>query len=379
MTGTRRFGGGAIVSAAVSIGAPGTRDGGATDGSPAVVDDRPSAYIPGDRRRALAAGAALPSRVSGSALFADISGFTPLTEALADELGSERASEVLTGHLNRVFHAVIAELDRFGGEVIYFSGDAITCWLDGDDGSRAAACGLAMQEAMAEVAHISTPGGKELELALKIAVVAGRASRFVVGDPEIQLIDVLAGTIVDELAAAEHLARSGEVVVERSLLESLGGRVATGELRSEPDGVSVGVLERFLDELPATADTVDGTDELPDELARPWLLPAVYERLSTGRGEFLAELRPAYPMFVSFGGIDYDLDESASEKLDEFVRAAQQVLSSFGGNVLQLTLGDKGAYLYGVFGTPYAHEDDAARACAAALALHALECSTAAR
>ena len=28
---------------------------------------------------------------------------------------------------------------------------------------------------------------------------------------------------------------------------------------------------------------------------RPWLLPAVYERLRTGRGEFLAELRPAIP------------------------------------------------------------------------------------
>ena len=64
--------------------------------------------------------------------------------------------------------------------------------------------------------------------------------------------------------------------------------------------------------------------------------------------------------------IDYDADESASEKLDEFVRAAQRVLDSYGGNVLQLTLGDKGAYLYGVFGTPLAHEDDAARACSAA-------------
>ena len=94
-------------------------------------------------------GTSLPDHVHGAALFADISGFTPLTEALANELGSQRASEVLTGHLNRVFHAVIAELDRYGGDVIYFSGDAITCWLDGDDGSRAAASGLAMQAAIA--------------------------------------------------------------------------------------------------------------------------------------------------------------------------------------------------------------------------------------
>ena len=48
-------------------------------------------------------------------------------------------------------------------------------------------------------------------------------------------------------------------------------------------------------------------------------------------------------------------------------------MAGYGGNVLQLTLGDKGAYLYGVFGSPIAHEDDAARAAAAALDLRDLE------
>jgi len=50
---------------------------------PDVHVDHPEAYIARDRRRALAAGHDLPDRVTGSALFADISGFTPLTEALA--------------------------------------------------------------------------------------------------------------------------------------------------------------------------------------------------------------------------------------------------------------------------------------------------------
>ena len=107
--------------------------------------------------------------------------------------------------------------------------------------------------------------------------------------------------------------------------------------------------------------------------------PPVYERMETGRGEFLAELRPAIPVFLRFGGIDYDNDDDAIEKLDEFVRAAQGVFNGFGGNVLQLTLGDKGAYLYGVFGSPLAHEDDASRAVAAALDLRDLGKTTAAR
>ena len=110
--------------------------------------EAPEAYIPSDRRYAIAADRRLPERSQGTAMFADISGFTALTEALASYLGGHRASEELTRHLNRVFHALIAEVDRFGGSVIYFSGDAITCWFDGDDGIRAAAAAFAMQDAM---------------------------------------------------------------------------------------------------------------------------------------------------------------------------------------------------------------------------------------
>jgi len=103
------------------------------------------AYIPVDRRFALVNSANLPDRSNGSALFADISGFTPLTEALVRELGPLRGAEELSRHLNLVYDALINELHCFEGSVIGFSGDAIMCWLDGDNGSRATACALFMQ------------------------------------------------------------------------------------------------------------------------------------------------------------------------------------------------------------------------------------------
>ncbi len=58
--------------------------------------DNPQAYIPGDRRRALARGEELPRLAHGAAVFVDISGFTPLTEALARALGGRRGAEELT-------------------------------------------------------------------------------------------------------------------------------------------------------------------------------------------------------------------------------------------------------------------------------------------
>ena len=48
--------------------------------SPHLARDNPEAYIARDRRRALAHRHDMPDRVRGAALFADISGFTPLTK-----------------------------------------------------------------------------------------------------------------------------------------------------------------------------------------------------------------------------------------------------------------------------------------------------------
>lgn len=339
--------------------------------------DNPEAYIPRDRRRALAFGQQMPDRVHGAGLFADISGFTPLTEALATELGAQRGAEVLTAILGDVISAVIEELDRYGGDVIYFSGDAITCWIDGDDGSRATACALAMQEAMARVGAVTTPGGRPVTLAMKVAIAVGPARRFVVGVPRVQLIDVLAGRLVDQLADAEHHAEKGEVVLDASAIEALGNRVEIAAMRHDDEtGRAFGVVARLLVDVPEAR--VEEPPPLPESTVRQWLLPAVYERMRTGRGEFLAELRAAYPLFLRFGGIDYDDDDEAITKLNEFVIRAQEILDGFGGNVLQLTLGDKGAYLYGVFGSPHAHEDDAARAASAALELLELGSTTAA-
>ena len=329
--------------------------------------DNPQAYIPGDRRRALARGEDLPLQSSGAAMFVDISGFTSLTEALARELGGRRGAEELTATLQRVFAALLEPLHIWRGSVVYFSGDAVTAWIDGDDGSRATACGLAMQSIMQEVGVVSTPGGNSVTLGVKVAVAVGEVHRFVVGDPNVQLIDVLAGRLMDSLAAAEARSQAGEVVLDSGALASLEGRVTLIETR-EGDAGAVGIVDALVDP-PTVPEAVEEWPALPLETARQWLLPPVWERLVAGRGEFLADLRPAVPIFVRFGGLDFEHDPQAPTVLGDFVTRAQLALDEMGGSVLQLTIGDKGAYLYAVFGAPLAHEDDATRACEGALKL----------
>src|SRR6266540_2726246 len=317
-----------------------------------------SAYLPMDRRQALGGGASLPDRAQGAALFADISGFTPLTEALSRALGPRRGVEELTGHLNRVYDALIDELDRYGGSVIAFAGDAITCWFEADDGARATASALAMQKAMIPFSRIELPNGNIVALAVKAAVATGPVRRFIVGDAGMQLIDVIAGRTLARMAAGAHLAAKGEVVLDANTAEQLKHAVAVADWRS-----SETTAERFavVDGLkvPVEAKPWPTMTRLEDSVVRPWLIPAVYERLLAGQGEFLTELRPAVALFIKFEGIDYDADEAAGQKLNSFVSWVQKVLARYQGFLIDVSIGDKGSYLYCAFGAPIAHENDA--------------------
>ena len=166
-----------------------------------------SAYIPNDRRRALAKRKRLPSQTNGAALFADVSGFTPLTEALTNAYGQQRGAEEITSHLNRVYDALIVPIERFGGSVIGFSGDAMTCWFDKDDGRNALASAFEIQNAMLGFANIKVSADQSVQLSVKVAVAVGPVRRYMVGDPTIHYMDVIAGETMDRLAAAEQHAK----------------------------------------------------------------------------------------------------------------------------------------------------------------------------
>ncbi len=326
------------------------------------------AYIPTDRRFALRNNVDVLEHAIGSVLFADISGFTPMTESLVRQLGPRRGAEELTKLLNRVYDALIAEVDAYRGSVIGFSGDAITCWFDGDYGLWATASALRMQQAMKHFIDFQIPTGETMSLAMKAAVATGPVRRFLVGNPDIQYIDVLAGATLDYMAMGEKHANKGEVVLDSVTMEHIGDRVNVDEWR-----IAEGT-ERQLAIVSGMRDMVDTfpwpdscTCSLSNDAVRPWLLPPVYARLTSGQGDFLAEIRPVVPMFLRFSGIDYDNDPDAGTKLDAYIQWIQTILKRYEGFLIQLTVGDKGSYLYAAFGAPIAHDDDPLRAVAAAL------------
>ncbi|MBH9576249.1 AAA family ATPase [Inhella proteolytica] len=322
-------------------------------------------YLSQDRRLALAEGpeGSLPERVQGTALIADIAGFTALTERLSQRSGERLGIEALSEQINAVYAALIAEVEAQQGSVIAFAGDAITCWFDAAQGAasaRAAVAALGMQRAMAGF------GG----LSLRVGMASGAARRWVVGrdSQPPQWLDVLVGATVVRAATAENLAQTGEVLLAQASAVQLG--LPKGAPREAPSGERFFLLEPGWTPNPAPAPSAPRPlPELPLALLRPWVQPFVFARELGGQDLFLSDLRPATALFLRFEGIDYDRDPGALAALDALVAQIRRAVEQQGGTVLELSVGDKGSYLYANFGAAQVHEDDAARAVRAALAL----------
>ncbi len=319
-------------------------------------------YLPMDRRQALASGTELNEIVSGTALFADITGFTPFSAQAEAELGKQRGTEEVARYLKQVFTALIEQLHAFKGSVIGFSGDAITCWFEGESQLQAVACGLAIQQAMGSFENMLSQAGNPVSIKLKVAIAAGTARRLLVGQSGIQKFEILAGGPIARLAAIEKSAQSGDVLIEARMVTD---EMVVADWRGNDQ--SIAAISGLANPVP----TVPWPElpPVPDQTAKPWLLSPTFKAIQNGTSQFTPELRPANALFLQFFGLDYDHDDTVGKKLDTFLCWVQKIVDHYGGCVLQVTTGEKGSFIYASFGAIQAHEDDAVRATTAALDL----------
>ena len=334
-----------------------------------VTDDRQlSGYLPIDRRVALATGRQLPVTAHGAALFADVAGYTSLSRELTRQFGARKGAERLTNQMNLVYSALTDEVHDWGGSVVTFSGDAITCWFDdapnaasvSPGAARAVACALRLHELTAQVPPLVVGDGVDIALSIKVAVATGKVQRVAVGDVKYRLIDVIAGPAIDTVAALERHAHQGEVVVDEPTAQCVEG---VGIHRWKAGDRVTGRVAAIDDLGDLRAQRQPWPDVLLDPaIAADWVDSQLRHRPSAS----LTELRPTSAMFVSFGEI-LSPHNGGFDRLDPFVRRVQHIAAGQGGSVLQITMGDKGGYLYIAFGAPTAHEHVAARAAVAAL------------
>jgi class 3 adenylate cyclase/tetratricopeptide (TPR) repeat protein len=308
----------------------------------------------------LVSGRAEGRSEEGCVLFADLAGFTALTESLA-RIGKEGAEE-LTRILNAFFSAMIGVAHGEGGDVLRFGGDAITVFFPGglDGGLRAAA---GMQARAGRFTEVATRGGTFC-LAMKIGVSKGKVLLGTVGDEGVGRDYFSAGRALDEAAEAEHHAARGEVVLSPSCS---GAAERAGWSLSPLDGgfarllAGTGAGEGLAPgALPAAE-----SPELSD--LEEFLPPFVVERARLETGLAAAEHRRTSVLFLSFAGLDYDGDSRILDKVSAVYAEVSALVRLHGGWVNKLDMGDKGSKMIALFGAPRALEHPEEAACRAAL------------
>lgn len=326
-----------------------------------------------------------PRSLFAATLFSDISGFTAMSEELASD--GPRGAEELNRVLFTTFTAMIDVIHESGGAISHFYGDAMSVYFPVDEetagrdvAQRALACAQMMQQLIRASfgrAVTNRPPGKNpvFPLTIKIGAAYGRCQEMIVGDPAESLEFVLTGTAVDEAAAAEKIAQSGQVVASRELLD-LAGRPEF--CPDKPFCVLDGRIP-----LPAAAPILDWNACNSEQFSRfcetttAFIPPALTERLAYGNTNELAEHRPVTSMFVQFEyandpdtGSDIETAEMAGQ-LQAYYQWARRIVRRFGsGNarINRILTGDKGNQLHIIFGAPVAPDaPDQAIRCALAL------------
>jgi len=298
-------------------------------------------------------------RFDASALFADISGFTPMSDALGRS--GHQGTEELTAILNGYFARMIELVDSYGGTVCKFGGDAVTVVFPErskrtNAAERALACALEMQRETHRYGHIETSAGR-FELAAKIGVACGRAMCTTVGDPSRRLEYVVAGSAIDLCTRAEQVARRGEVVAQVEILERCAARTSW----CKGDMAAVAALDRRPRRVRSKPAAASRPDELPATLAA-FLHPTVVQRLEGGLEAFVNEHRKLTVLFVGFAGPDYDNDPRAARQLQTSFERFSEIIVAYDAHLRQIDVGDKGSLFIVLFGAPVLHEDDETRA-----------------
>ena len=291
-------------------------------------------------------------RVDATMVFADISGFTALTEKLArrGRIGAEELIETL----NRIFGGMLGEAALRGGELLKFGGDALLFAFRGDGHpERACAAAVDMRIALREAAKIPTSVGR-LKLSMSVGVHSGPVDFFLVGAPTRELL--ILGSAATQTAEAEHAAVAGEILVSAATARRLPS--AATRARSEDDRH---LLRWRVAPMP------------PGDAAA---MPVVtQERLRTlfpvALGEYLADGVPdpehkvATIGFARFSGTDTMLTESGhdavAEALHGTISVFEEALIAEGGTLLATDLDSDGGKLFMASGVPYSSEDDEGR------------------
>ena len=319
-------------------------------------------------------------------LFADVSGFTALTERYT--LSSEKGTDALTVTLNNYIGKIVEHILRSGGDILKFAGDAIlAAWkvktrVDLTHAiSETVKCSLVIQD---QCDKQDTDVG--VQLRVKIAISAGKTYATFVGNESSRHF-VMSGRTVREVNAAEKYCKAGLVVMSPNAMElSDKDNIITAPLENR--FALVKYLRRmdlktswedYIDyPLQKASKSIDSTTiryalDLPvngqrEKTLRKYVAPVVQKKLDDNQPlKFLSEMRQCSILFINLA---FDLNENDRQFQQKQCNNMQKAFDiifvtarEMHGVINKIFLFDKGCTFLVIFGLPgNKHEQEPAYA-----------------
>jgi len=336
--------------------------------------------------------------LTGSLLFADVSGFTALSERLS-VMGPEGA-ERLTTTMNEYFATMLEILGWSGGILMKFAGDAMLVYFPDQENDQqaqwAVRAGVRMLKAINQFAELETPLGN-ISLKMKVGVATGEFLSASVGSERRMEYGILGAAISQTMGAEGAATGAGQLIINQATADRLddsfplddqapgyyhinldtfeepGKYEISAEMRRARGTIPIDVRpEALLEQMQEILDQIHAL--------RPYIAEELVERIiaQAQRRRFDSEFLQATVLFCNFVGLDELLDawgkdgvQRVASLLSDYFSAMNDAISRHGGIVSRIDPYSNGTKLLAMFGAPVSHQDDPLRAVRAALMMNA--------
>ncbi|XP_045081481.1 LOW QUALITY PROTEIN: adenylate cyclase type 10-like [Coregonus clupeaformis] len=330
----------------------------------------------------------------GVLLFADVSGFTNLTEKFSLSSKKGYGADELTRTLNSYIGEIVSHILDAGGDILNYAGDAILAlWTVeriqlSEVISLVVKCSLNIQD---QCGVRETEVGCQLKV--KIGISAGKLSKVIVGD-EISQYFVVIGRAVDEVRLAEGLAVASTIILSPNAWELCErDNIAIDPIENER-AVKVRYIKReprfsvekyqesigtHVEHENVTRDCVRKASRLMpnaelERTFRKYIMKTVLQKIDDDQPlEYLSEMRPATIVFVNMQFKGGESDQEQCMTIHQAAIGIGQQIVKHHGRVNKVFMFDKGCTFLCLFGLPGdKREDESAHALQAAYGVHDL-------
>jgi class 3 adenylate cyclase/tetratricopeptide (TPR) repeat protein len=326
--------------------------------------------------------------LEGTLLFADISGFTAMSEKLRKKDAREGAEEI-TRVINAYLDVMLPILFKYDGRLIKLGGDAMLCLFTGKSQGAMKAVWAAWEMKKAMTKHFAKIEVLQeiYPLEMKVGSNSGQLFAVHVGTKE-RMEYVLTGSAVEHVARVESAASKGDILISQKTYALIQEHLETEELTEKPDFYRViglcskpiagtekpwSEIEEYLSIIGNDLWEVVGRLDVLSPYLPAGVLPQLTHALQGG--QITGQHRRVTVLFANFTGTSDIIHARGQDEagiaadLNEYFQAMQEEVQYYGGGINKMDLYDQGDKLLVLFGAPVAHARDARRAALTALAM----------